>query len=863
MENPTADYPNKKVLVTLFSDSNFLSINILESLLSKNCFVNIVTDDLKAWNIKTEHLTGRSRFSVLSPTKFKTSDFGYAIIVGGFLKGEPYEDINNIFRKNNLSNSKNLIIIPFEKYSFTESSHQKISDNTGVVYMGDLLGPRMDLTGDLLAADLIRKVIFDRTISLGIGEVIYPIFVTDAAKTITKWLFSFGPYGKETVLFGPRVSGPEFWKENKNLIGEVSVHYDEKLTTRVVPKGLDIKTIPGSLKFALTETYKWFSDKSLEKEKRSLRSKPFIAVNIKKPKYPKFLKPLVISVVAVLLLPLFLLISSSGLYFVSYREFISGNDPGAANAILIAKTFSVIAKTESEGLAYIPLVGAVYKEVAFASGISERLSNIAIAGVPVAREASTLADKVLGNEVYDPSISSQKITEGLDSMYREASLLQVDTADSAVNGVLIAKLLENRFNFEKLTNTLLQGKNLAQNLSALTGKGQSKTYMLLFQNNMELRPTGGFIGSFGILTLDSGRITDLVVNDVYSADGQLNGHVEPPAPIKKYLGEANWWLRDSNWDPDFPTSAKRAEWFLDKETGRQVDGVIAIDLQPIRDILKYTGPIFLPDFNLSISSDNLYQKTQDEVQDNFFPGTHKKASFLTALSRSLLAEVSKLSTTQKIGILKSFYGDLEGRHIQAFLHDDSSQNALSSLEWDGAIPTPACGDACYPDIVGIVEANVGVNKANYFIKRTEDLAVRISSNKITRTLSLNLEDNANPALGPSGRYKVYVRLLTPLDAQILSIKAVTGEVPEDLAPETSDLKGRKESGVLVEILGGQSKKIVFSWETPIQNTVYTKYGIYMRKQAGVTDDPFTLTINGHSVYNTVLASDYFNRFSFQ
>ena len=157
---------------------------------------------------------------------------------------------------------------------------------------------------------------------------------------------------------------------------------------------------------------------------------------------------------------------------------------------------------------------------------------------------------------------------------------------------------------------------------------------------MELRPTGGFIGSFGLITFDGGRLSDLTVNDVYTADGQLNGHVEPPLPIKNYLGEASWWLRDSNWDPDFPTSAKRAEWFLDKELGKKVDGVIATDLYPIKEILKVTGSVFLSDYNSTITSENLYETTQNEVQNNFFPGTHKKASFLTALSRSLLGELT-------------------------------------------------------------------------------------------------------------------------------------------------------------------------------------------------------------------------------
>lgn len=858
------NFSNKVALVTIFSDSNFLSINILESLLAKNCFVNIITEDVAGWQEKTTHINNRSRLSVLGIKGSPQEVTSYTIIVEGFLRGMPYEAINEIFRKYNLSESKNLIIIPLEKFSFSEDSHFRISENTGIIYVGDIFGPRMDLESDLLAPRLIESVMSDRKITLGVGELIYPVFVPDVARIITKWLFSFGPFGKQTLLIGPQTSGTLFWQDNQSVVGEIKIHYDEKLAARVVPKGLDVRNIQCDLKSTLTETYRWFSKNPPGEKIHRPPARHLVNQKTKKRTYPKFLKPLLLSILAILTLPLVLLTASAILFFASYQQFLFGRDQGAVNSLLITKTLLVISKGESAVLSFIPVLGRFYKETGFVSGVAVRASDIGIAGIPVAREASTLTGKIFGNQVYDPKGPAQKLTDGLDLISGDISLLQVDAEDGLSKKLLTARALQNKINLEKLKNLALLGKTLSAKLAELTGGGGAKTYLLLFENNMELRPTGGFIGSFGILTFDGGRIADLAVNDVYSADGQLNGHVEPPAPIKKYLGEANWWLRDSNWDPDFPTSAKRAEWFLDKETGRTVDGVIAIDLAPIKDILRYTGPIFLSDFNLDITSENIYQKTQEEVQDDFFPGTHKKASFLTALSRNLLSQFSKLTTRQKVGLFKSFYLDFEGRHIQAFLHDDTSQNAISQLGWDGAVNIPNCGNGCFGDIIGLVEANVGFNKVNYFIKRSEDLSVVLKPDKIERKLTLTLENQANPQLGPSGRYRVYIRLITPSDSQILSARSVTGEVAEDLPPEVTELKGRRETGVLVEILGGQSKKVEFSWGSDIQNPAdINTYGLYLRKQAGIDSGPFTLTINGRSVYNRPLVSDYFDRFPFK
>lgn len=847
-------------IAVLFSDPNFLAIGLLENLLSKNCFVNVVTKDPKKWRSKTTYLSGNSRFSIIEQKKFNAEKFSYSLILSGFSEGEPYENINEIFHNFNLESSKNLIIVPFEKYSFEKTSELIIPDNIGVIYLGDLIGPRMDLDSDLLAPQLVNSIFYKRKIKLGVGEVIYPIFIWDVVKTLSKWLFSFGPYGKESILLGPQVSGSDFWKVNASLINEIKISYDGKIPVRKIPRGVEIKNIPCDLRFGLTETYRWLSTNPPASQPKILKPKP--KTPKPKKKYPKFLKPLISAVLIIFLFPLLMLSVSGGFFFLSYKQFLGGNDKKSEDFLLLSKTFSVMSREESRALSLIPVFGKVYKEASYTSEVMARASDLGVSAIPVFRTASNLTEKIFGNSVYDPTKDAEQLKGGLEDLYREISLLQADTNSASEQNLASARLLNNKVNLEKFKNLTLYGKTIAQDLPSILGKGQTKTYLVLFQNNMELRPTGGFIGSFGILTFDGGRITDLTINDVYSADGQLNGHVEPPAPIKAYLGEANWWLRDSNWDPDFPTSAKRAEWFLDKEVGRSVDGVFAIDLDPVKNILKYTGPVFLPDYQMNISTENLYERTQEEVQDNFFPGSRKKASFLTALSRSLLAEVAKLNSSQKMGIIKTFYTDLDERHIQMFLHDDQLQGAIGALSWDGAVSVPSCGEACYPDFVGEVEANVGVNKSNYFLERRQEMAVKIAQKSIERTLDITLKNNSNPSLGLAGKYKSYVRIFIPEDAILTSATLFTGETGQALSPDIADYKTGKEVGVLVEVLGSQSKRLEFKWRSSYgENDVYGKYGIYVRKQAGVGDDPFSLTVNGTKLYNSSLVDDYFGRFT--
>jgi hypothetical protein len=80
----------------------------------------------------------------------------------------------------------------------------------------------------------------------------------------------------------------------------------------------------------------------------------------------------------------------------------------------------------------------------------------------------------------------------------------------------------------------------------LGADGKRKEYLVLLQNEMELRAGGGFIGSFGVLSFNDGKLIGFDIQDVYEVDGQLKGHVEPPEEIKTYLGEAGWFMRDAN-----------------------------------------------------------------------------------------------------------------------------------------------------------------------------------------------------------------------------------------------------------------------------------------------------------------------------
>jgi hypothetical protein len=455
----------------------------------------------------------------------------------------------------------------------------------------------------------------------------------------------------------------------------------------------------------------------------------------------------------------------------------------------------------------------------------------------------------------------------LEKLYQELSFLEADESLS---------MLMRSFSGVRATDyrkyVLAAGK-LAERLPELLGYDRAKTYLVLLQNNMELRPTGGFIGSFAFLTFSKGELINNEVYDVYSADGQIKGYIKPPKPIEEYLGEASWSLRDSNWDPDFPTSAANAEWFLDKSLDRDVDGVIAVNLEVAKAFLEVLGPVSLADFGDTITDKNLYNKVQFEVEESFFPGSRKKAHYLSALMNSILSRTREIGLRESVELLVAGIGALEARDIQLYLHDAKLQQIFAEYGWDGSVGVKGCSDNCATVFAGIVEANLGVNKANYYIDRKARVDLNVGEDQIEYKLSITFTNNAQGQNRvPEQRYKTYVRALAHRDSN-LSHAEYDGDY---LDVDIKEYKDRVEYGVLIDLLPEEQKELVYQWSVPT-NLDFEKEGlldIVWWKQSGVgeytltmyLDFPFlssvkstppaSLTGAGTYLYNTSLKKDF-------
>ena len=305
----------------------------------------------------------------------------------------------------------------------------------------------------------------------------------------------------------------------------------------------------------------------------------------------------------------------------------------------------------------------------------------------------------------------------------------------------------------------------------ILGFNGQKTYLLLFQNNMELRPGGGFVGSYGLLTLNKGKIQNFKIYDVYDADGQLRAHIEPPYPIRRHLPSVHWYLRDSNFDVDFSKGAVASAIFLNSEMHQPVDGVIGVDLSFIRNLLLITGPITVSDYNETVNADNFYQITQAHVEKDFFPGSTQKKDFLRSFYNFLQIKLTETKQISYLSLFNVFANSVYEKHVM-FAFNNPNQQALFAVNgWSSSlIDDRKENPGDINDFIGINEANLGANKVNYFISRSLSQKVNIlDDGTISEDLTIAIKNTAEKSTLVKQNYKNYLRIIIPFNAKLKKI----------------------------------------------------------------------------------------------
>lgn len=376
--------------------------------------------------------------------------------------------------------------------------------------------------------------------------------------------------------------------------------------------------------------------------------------------------------------------------------------------------------------------------------------------------------------------------------------------------------------------------------------GTAQTWVAMFQNVTELRPTGGFTGSYGLFELRNRSLQLLGIEDIYDADGQVRRFRDAPVGIREYTsGNNGLRLPDANWWPDFPTSAQTQLDFLADAGKKNLTGLAAVNLTLLQNILTVTGPIALPDYNTTLTVENAPTLLRSHA-DDFFPGSTEKKQLLLYVFQQLQYQFTTLTDAQKKEMLLILLEGVENKDIQVFSVDPQQQLDLQRLGVTGEF-----SDLELPTI-GLVEANVGINKANHYIER----ALTVSQEDDELALTLVLKNTAPtgssaPPASESG-YVNYQRIVTTPELKLDMITTSAGKKPVLNRNTWLTRSGNtlEETGFLTTVLPGESQSIRFTLQRPDRTTP-----LQLWHQPGIGAVPLTYVDQLGATRSVLFAAD--------
>lgn len=454
-----------------------------------------------------------------------------------------------------------------------------------------------------------------------------------------------------------------------------------------------------------------------------------------------------------------------------------------------------------------------------------------------------------------------EINSLLDKIYANTSYLLVALEDNQLE-----KSISKTFRLEKylavekvllpdVRKKIWQARTVLSFIPAILGDPDKKVYLILFQNNLELRPTGGLISSLGVLSFEKEKLVDFEIKDTDSLEDRVDGQIDPPPKIKEYLGESRWLMKDGNWDPDFVTTARQIEWFFEKQTGREVDGVIGINLSSFQKILESTGGLSLPEWTEKVTASNLLEKVEysPRTESGFL---NPESDLFGKLANLFFEKLKSEGEKQLISFFRAVYESLDEKEILIYLHEAQVAEYLRFFNWDGSVqPNLACQkitNNCLADYLFINEANLGGNRANFFIKRILNHNVLLSNDgKVWENLKIFYQNTSSGEVWPAGRYRNYLRLYLPLGSQFESLMVndpsepgLWVQMPLDRIDFTSE-SGKMVVGFFLEVPIKSVRVVEIKYSPPF-NVDFSKpffYTLLTQKQSGAGETVYKFLLN--------------------
>jgi len=552
---------------------------------------------------------------------------------------------------------------------------------------------------------------------------------------------------------------------------------------------------------------------------------------------------------------------------------------------------------------YLPYIGVQVRAVddLLVAGI-----NLTDSGEKVVLLIDDIIEPLQNESITYAQITPQQKKEILDKIVASKDLLvevqqQIDEANDAIEKIPEEKLVKPlregvvplQENLPKIKMLIDHTVPMLSVIPQIVGFEEPKSYLFLLQNNNELRPTGGFIGTYGILKLKDGEIEEFETDNIYNLDRSTQKILKEPSPwpIAKYLEQKDWSLRDSNWSPDFPTAAQQALYFYDeenrilselKEQGQQivgdadvliedtipyenVDGIIAMTPEIMEEVLKLTGPVVVD--GVRFSADNLQDELEFQVGKRYFEqgiARSERKAIILKLADEVKLRLMTLPLQRVVDFLDVVFNAFDQKQVMIYSKDPELEQMVLDRNWGGEV------HATDGDYLFVVDSNLASLKTDQYVSRFINYTLEQAGDKLKVKLDLTYQNDAD-FTWKSTRLRTYTRVYVPLGSELISSSGAMENDPVRLPEggegqvEVSQDLGKTVFGAFISIEPHEVGTLSFEYYLP--DYIYDQlkndqYSLLVQKQPGVIHN-LTLDLNFDKTIKSAdpaePESEFFNR----
>ena len=446
---------------------------------------------------------------------------------------------------------------------------------------------------------------------------------------------------------------------------------------------------------------------------------------------------------------------------------------------------------------------------------------------PALEEAAALLSKTADRvDDLNTAFLIEPVRDAIDEVEEELA----DTEQDAVRGAAAAKIAP-----------------------AVLGAEGPRRYFLAVQNPAELRATGGFIGSWGILTAVDGKV-DLefidrvdTLNQGRGPDRVITGPEEYLERYGRFEPALTW--QNVNMSPDFAVVGEVIAELYPKSGGEQIDGVVAVDPAGLAALLQLTGPVSVEGWPERVTAQNVVDITLRQAYEAFARDP-ARAEFLGDVA-NVAFDVATEGDLGRPGTVANVLGKAarEG-HFSLYFTRPREEAIAALVNADGSVPQT---DA---DSLMLVTQNAGANKIDYYLHRHLDYSVRIDpssseSADVSGTLDVGLENTApnsllpqsviGPSEGLEGRFVAgenfsYVSVYTPSGLTAVGINGLPVEV------EAETELGRNVFSTFVSTYSGTTSTVSLGLDGEVSLGPDRWYTLELVRQPFLTPDDVSVEL---------------------